>query len=182
MAEASTATTDVRDRAPAHEAREADRVRIERALAAVEDPEIPFLSIVDLGILREIRFETDGTPVVAITPTYTGCPATRLIELQVRAALDRAGYPHARIEIRLSPPWTTDWISEEGHQKLREAGIAPPAPAQGCGALFAAEPEIPCPRCGSRETEQLAAFGSTACKALWRCRACGEPFEYFKCL
>jgi ring-1,2-phenylacetyl-CoA epoxidase subunit PaaD len=182
MAGTTTPTADVRASEPAQAVREADRVRIERALAAVEDPEIPFLSIVDLGIFRDIRFESDGTPVVAITPTYTGCPATRLIELELRAALDRAGYPHARIEIRLSPPWTTDWITEEGRRKLREAGIAPPAPAPGCTAFFAAEPDISCPHCGSHETEQVAAFGSTACKALWRCRACGEPFEAFKCL
>lgn len=159
-----------------------DRGRIEAALARVEDPEIPFLSIVDLGILREVQFEGDGTPVVVLTPTYTGCPATRLIELQVRAALDRAGYSHARIETRLSPPWTTDWITEEGRRKLQAAGIAPPVPGIGRGALFGADPEVACPRCGSTDTEKVSEFGATACKALWRCRACREPFEYFKCL
>lgn len=158
------------------------RARIEAALARVEDPEIPVLSIVDLGILREVRFDPDGTPVVVLTPTYTGCPATRLIELQVRAALDRAGYPHARIETRLGPPWTTDRITEEGRRKLREAGIAPPAPGGGRGTLFAADPEVACPRCGSPDTVKISEFGATACKALWRCRACREPFEYFKCL
>lgn len=158
------------------------RRQIEEVLARVEDPEIPQLSIVDLGIVRELRFEEDGTPVVVLTPTYTGCPASRVIELSVRAALDRANFAHARIETRLSPPWTTDWISPQGRRKLREAGIAPPVPGSARRALFADDPEVPCPRCGSHDTERLAEFGSTACKALWRCRACREPFEYFKCL
>ncbi len=156
--------------------------RIWRALAEVEDPEIPYVTIVDLGIVRSVADDEAGDPVVCITPTYTGCPATRLIELQVRAALDRAGFPHARVETRLSPPWTTDWITEEGRRKLREAGIAPPVPGAGRGTLFGADPEVPCPRCGATDTERISEFGSTACKALYRCRTCREPFEYFKCL
>lgn len=159
-----------------------ERSRIEAVLAQVEDPEIPFLSIVDLGILREIRFEDDGAPVVVVTPTYTGCPATQVIERQLRTALDRAGYAHARIETRLSPPWTTAWITPEGRRKLLHAGIAPPVEGTGRGGLFAAGPEVACPRCGSTDTERISEFGATACKALWRCRCCHEPFEYFKCL
>jgi len=156
--------------------------RIWQALAEVEDPEIPYVTIVDLGIVREVVADETGDPVVRITPTYSGCPATRLIELQIRAALDRAGFPHARIETVLSPAWTTDWISEEGRRKLREAGIAPPVPGSGRAALFGAGPAVPCPRCESTDTERIAEFGSTACKALYRCRHCREPFEYFKCL
>ncbi len=156
--------------------------RIWQALAEVEDPEIPYVTIVDLGIVRAVTDDEAGNPVVRITPTYTGCPATRLIELEIRAALDRVGFPHARIETVLSPPWTTDWITEEGRRKLKEAGIAPPVAGSGRAALFGGGPEVTCPRCGSTDTERLAEFGATACKALYRCRCCREPFEYFKCL
>ncbi len=158
------------------------RRRIWQALAEVEDPEIPYLTIVDLGIVREVTEDEAGKPLVRITPTYTGCPATQLIELQIRAALDRAGFPEARVETVLSPAWSTDWIGEEGRRKLREAGIAPPVPGACRGTLFGADPEVPCPRCGATETERISEFGSTACKALYRCQACREPFEYFKCL
>ncbi len=168
-------TTPAADGDPRH-------ARIWQVLAEVEDPEIPFLTIVDLGMVRGVRNDPSGDPVVQITPTYSGCPATRMIELQVRAALDRAGFPHARIETVLDPPWTTDWITEEGRRKLREAGIVPPRRGAGCGTPPMEEPGIACPRCGSEDMERLAAFGSTACKALYRCRRCREPFEYFKCL
>ncbi len=154
------------------------REAIWRALEEVYDPEIPNLSVVDLGIVRGVTADADGTPVVTITPTYTGCPATQVIALAVRAALDRAGFRHARLETALAPPWTTDWITERGRERLREAGIAPPLANGGEGAPL----EVPCPRCGSSETERIAEFGSTACKALYRCRHCLEPFEYFKCL
>ena len=137
-------------------------------LRNVPDPEIPVLSIVDLGIVREVTAER-----VAITPTYTGCPATVAIEADVRAALDEAGFGHVRIDTILSPPWTTDWISDEGRRKLRDYGIAPPAPA--------GERAVECPQCGSMDTEEISRFGSTPCKALWRCRACAEPFDHFKC-
>ncbi|HEX6377426.1 MAG TPA: 1,2-phenylacetyl-CoA epoxidase subunit PaaD [Allosphingosinicella sp.] len=134
-------------------------------LAEVADPEIPVISVVELGIVRSV--EPDR---VVITPTYTGCPATRVIERDVRAALDAAGYRHVRIETALSPAWTTDWISAEGRRKLHAYGIAPPATQA-----------VRCPQCGSADTEEISRFGSTPCKALWRCRACREPFDLFKC-
>ena len=118
---------------------------------------------------------------VAITPTYSGCPAMAMIALDVETALARAGLPKARVRTVLSPAWTTDWMSEAGRRKLREYGIAPPPPpGAGRGALFGVE-DVACPHCGSSDTERLAAFGSTACKALWRCRTCREPFDAFKC-
>ena len=139
---------------------------IRRILAAVMDPEIPLLSILDLGIVRSITNEA-----VTITPTYTGCPATIAIEQSVRAALDAAGHAHTQIVTTLDPPWTTDWITPEGHEKLRRYGIAPPQRAA----------RAECPHCGSSDTEEVSRFGSTPCKALWRCRACAEPFDRFKC-
>jgi ring-1,2-phenylacetyl-CoA epoxidase subunit PaaD len=154
----------------------------ERAMAAaaqVVDPEIPVLSIVDLGVLRAIEVE-DESVRVAITPTYSGCPAMRMIELSLEAALRAAGIDQFRIETVLSPAWTTDWLSDEGRRKLREFGIAPPAGTASRRALFGAD-AVSCPRCGSAETERLSEFGSTACKALYRCRQCREPFDYFKC-
>jgi len=164
------------------EVRDPELERIREVLATVEDPEIPQLSVVDLGIVREVTRDADGAPVVRITPTYSGCPATALIEFEIRRALDAAGFTRARIETVLSPPWTTDWITEEGRRKLRAAGIAPPAAGERRGALFARDPQVTCPRCGSADTEKVSEFGSTPCKALWRCHACREPFEYFKCL
>jgi ring-1,2-phenylacetyl-CoA epoxidase subunit PaaD len=137
-------------------------------LEQVPDPEIPAVSLVDLGIVREVSTER-----VVLTPTYTGCPATLVIETMVRAALDQAGFEQVRIETTLSPPWTTDWISEEGREKLRAYGIAPPAPA--------GTRDVHCPQCGSAETQEISRFGSTPCKALWRCRSCLEPFDLFKC-
>jgi len=154
----------------------------ERAMAAaahVVDPEIPVLSIVDLGVLRAVDVE-GGTVRVAITPTYSGCPAMRMIELSLAAALRAAGIENFRIETVLSPAWTTDWLSDEGRRKLHAFGIAPPAGAASRRALFGAD-AVACPRCGSAETERIAEFGSTACKALYRCRQCREPFDYFKC-
>ena len=134
-------------------------------LSHVPDPEVPCVSVVDLGIVREVRDDA-----VVITPTYTGCPATLAIEKSIRAALDAAGFPDMKIETVLSPPWTTDWISEEGREKLRAYGIAPPGRTQ-----------VRCPRCNSAHTEEISRFGSTPCKALWRCLDCAEPFDRFKC-
>lgn len=154
----------------------------ERALAAaarVVDPEIPVLSIVDLGVLREVRIEGDAV-AITITPTYSGCPAMRVIEIELDAALRGAGIDKFRIDTVLSPAWTTDWLSREGRRKLAAYGIAPPAGAASRRALFGAD-VVACPRCGSADTERLSEFGSTACKALYRCRACAEPFDYFKC-
>jgi ring-1,2-phenylacetyl-CoA epoxidase subunit PaaD len=138
---------------------------IRAVLSQVADPEIPVISVVELGIVRSV--ETDR---VVITPTYTGCPAAQVIERDVRDALDSAGYRKVRIETVLSPAWTTDWITPEGRAKLRAYGIAPPTRSA-----------VECPQCGSSETEEISRFGSTPCKALWRCRACAEPFDLFKC-
>lgn len=154
------------------------RARAWAAAAAVRDPEIPVLTIEDLGVLRDIR--QDGATIeVVITPTYTGCPAMSAIALDVEAALAGAGISPIRVVTTLAPAWTTDWLSAAAREKLRAYGIAPP-PAAGRRALFSADATA-CPRCGSADTERLAEFGSTACKSLWRCRACREPFDLFKC-
>jgi ring-1,2-phenylacetyl-CoA epoxidase subunit PaaD len=151
------------------------------AAASVVDPEIPVLTIEDLGVLRNVSIAQDGAPEVSITPTYSGCPAMNVIALEVELALARAGIANGRVKTVLSPAWTTEWMSEEGRRKLRDYGIAPPAPKATRRALFGVG-AIACPRCGSGDTERLAEFGSTACKALWRCRSCREPFDYFKCI
>ena len=148
-----------------------DRSRAWAVAAAVPDPEIPCVTVADLGILRDVELE-DGVVVAKVTPTYSGCPAVLAIEMAVEAALLDAGY-EARIERVYSPPWTTDWITKEGREKLRAYGIAPPQQAGG--------PDR-CPRCQSSELEKLSQFGSTPCKAQWRCCDCLEPFEYFKCI
>jgi len=151
--------------------------RIMAALAAVPDPEIPVISVVDLGIVRGVRADP---PAVLITPTYSGCPATIAIETAVRVALDAAGFAFVPVETLLSPPWTTDWISEQGRDRLREYGIAPPPRGAAARSLRGDEP-VECPRCGSTDTMEVSRFGSTPCKALWRCRSCLEPFDRFKC-
>jgi ring-1,2-phenylacetyl-CoA epoxidase subunit PaaD len=154
------------------------------ARAAVEevcDPEIPVLTIADLGVLRSVESAADGGIEVTITPTYSGCPAMDVIGFEVKAALMKAGIDNARIRQVLSPAWTTDWMSDAGKAKLRAYGIAPPAARASRRALFGEE-SVACPHCGSRETEKVSEFGSTACKALWRCTACREPFDYFKCI
>lgn len=150
------------------------------ALHAVPDPEIPVISVCDLGIVREVRTSGDVVTVV-VTPTYSGCPATAAIATSIRDALLQAGAARVEIETRLSPAWTTDWIAPEGAEKLREYGIVPPGAAtseEPRPLRFA--PRIACPRCDSRRTERLSQFGSTACKSLYRCLDCREPFEYFK--
>ncbi len=139
-------------------------------LETVPDPEIPVVSVVDLGMVREVDAASRR---VVLTPTYTGCPATLVIENMVRGALDEAGFGDVRIETTLSPPWTTDWISEGGKRKLRDYGIAPPRGRS--------ERNVECPQCGSADTQEISRFGSTPCKALWRCRSCAEPFDLFKC-
>ena len=155
------------------------RRRAWEAAAQVVDPEIPVLTIADLGVLREVAVN-DGRVEVAITPTYSGCPAMNMIALEIELALEREGFRKPKIRIILSPAWTTDWMSEDGRRKLREYGIAPPVNGSGRRALFG-ELEVACPQCGSVETELLSEFGSTSCKALWRCKSCREPFDYFKC-
>lgn len=149
------------------------------AAAAVPDPEVPCVTVADLGILRWVRVE-NGVAVAGVTPTYSGCPATLAIELAIETALRDAGFD-ARTERLLSPPWTTDWITADGREKLRAYGIAPPEESGGKATLFAAV-EVTCPHCASRDTERLSEFGSTACKAQYRCRSCLEPFDYFKCI
>jgi ring-1,2-phenylacetyl-CoA epoxidase subunit PaaD len=154
--------------------------RARAAASAVVDPEIPVLSIADLGVLRDVRI-VGGTAEVDITPTYSGCPAMNMIALNVELALIEAGFAHPRVNTVLSPAWTTDWMTEEGKAALADYGIAPPQGKASRRALFG-EDEVTCPHCGSRDTHRLSEFGSTACKALWRCRACAEPFDYFKCI
>ena len=154
----------------------------ERALAAaaqVCDPEIPVLTIADLGVLRDVQVR-DGQVEVAITPTYSGCPAMNAIQFEIELALEKAGIQGGRVRMVLSPAWTTDWMTEDGRRKLLEYGIAPPQPGGGRRALFGVD-DVACPRCGSPDTAVLSEFGSTSCKALWRCNACREPFDYFKC-
>ena len=145
-----------------------DEAAIMAVLDRVPDPEIPALSITDLGIVRGIAADP---PRVLVTPTYTGCPATIAIEQMIRAALDDAGFGDVHIERVLFPAWTTDWISERGMERLKAYGIAPPSPSA----------TAECPNCGSADTEEVSRFGSTPCKAQWRCKSCLEPFDRFKC-
>lgn len=160
---------------------DAELAAARRAAASVCDPEVPVLTIADLGVLREVRRGEAGIEVV-ITPTYSGCPAMDMIALQVDLALETAGIARRKVTLSLSPAWTTDWMSEAGKEKLRAYGIAPPVgKAGGRAALFGVE-EVACPHCGSGHTEKLSEFGSTACKAHWRCLSCREPFDYFKCI
>ncbi len=154
-----------------------DQARL--ALDSVVDPEIPVLTIGDLGVLRGVT-EQDGAVEVTITPTYSGCPAMNMIAVEIDLALDRAGIPHRPVRTVLSPAWTTDWLTEAGRRKLTEYGIAPPVAGSSRRALFGVE-QVACPRCGSADTRVLAEFASTSCKALWQCQACREPFDYFKC-
>jgi ring-1,2-phenylacetyl-CoA epoxidase subunit PaaD len=150
------------------------------AAAAVVDPEIPVLTIVDLGVLRDVRVE-NGAVEVFITPTYSGCPAMDMIAVEVGLALEQAGFAAPKVTRVLSPAWTTDWITEEGRAKLERFGIAPPQGRMGRRALFGEE-RVTCPRCSSQATARISEFGSTPCKALYRCTACAEPFDYFKCI
>ncbi len=152
------------------------------AAASVPDPEIPVVTVSDLGILRSVDVDENGRAVAFVTPTYSGCPATRMIEEMVLEALKNAGFRDARVESVLSPAWTTDWISAEGREKLRQYGIAPPEEGSNSKAALFGETQVPCPHCGDARTERISEFGSTPCKALYRCTACREPFDYFKCL
>lgn len=156
-------------------------------LDAVPDPEIPVISLVDLGIIRKVFYEED-TLVVVVTPTYSGCPATSVINADIEAALRAKGIENLRLERQLSPPWSTDWLSARGKEKLREFGIAPPVSGQTEGTdkriwlRVENAMEVPCPRCGSSNTVRVSQFGSTPCKANYRCQDCLEPFDYFKCI
>jgi ring-1,2-phenylacetyl-CoA epoxidase subunit PaaD len=147
------------------------------AAAAVVDPELRVVTIDELGILRDVAEDpATGRVTVTITPTYTGCPAMDVIRADIRSALRAAGHPDTEVVTVFAPAWTTDWISESGRAKLAAAGVAPPGPA----GVVSLTLSVRCTRCGSPDTEQLSRFGSTACKALWRCRACGEPFDAIK--
>jgi len=156
-----------------------------QVLANVPDPEVPAVSVCDLGIVRDV-IDHDDVLEIVLTPTYSGCPATELIASDVLGAIDGAGLGPARATLRRAPAWTTDWISAEGRAKLLAYGIVPPGPASDAEVPIRffpralKTPALACPRCASHDTERLAAFGSTACKSTWRCRACGEPFEHFK--
>jgi ring-1,2-phenylacetyl-CoA epoxidase subunit PaaD len=155
--------------------------KILQILEEVKDPEIPALSVVDMGIIRDIR-ENDHLEV-DITPTYTGCPAMDRIESDIVVKLKEEGYQNVIINTVLSPPWTTDWISEDGLRRLEEFGIAPPVKGTADKrTLFAEAPKPRCPYCKSPETQMVSAFGSTACKAQYKCNDCKEPFDYFKCI
>src|SRR3954451_9127089 len=155
------------------------RQRAWNIVARVVDPELPVLTIADLGVLRDVAIN-DGCVEVSITPTYSGCPAMNMIALEIELALERAGIRGPKIRTVLSPAWTTDWMSDDGRRKLREYGIAPPQVSSSRRVLFG-EQQVACPQCGSENTEVLSEFGSTSCKALWRCKSCREPFDYFKC-
>ncbi|MAN13834.1 MAG: phenylacetate-CoA oxygenase subunit PaaJ [Dinoroseobacter sp.] len=141
-------------------------------LDEVPDPEIPVISLVDLGIIRGVEWQGD-TLEIAVTPTYSGCPATSVINLDIVAALGAKGVDNVRLRQQIAPPWTTDWLSDKGREKLEKYGIAPPQAAGGPAR---------CPQCGGEDLERVSQFGSTPCKASWRCRTCLEPFDYFKCI
>ncbi|MEU5365181.1 1,2-phenylacetyl-CoA epoxidase subunit PaaD [Streptomyces sp. NPDC005925] len=188
-----------------------DARRARHVAERVPDPELPMLTLADLGVLRDVRVEADGTVVADLTPTYSGCPAMAEMRADTAARLRAAGFAQVRVRTVLDPPWTTDWITPEGRRKLAEHGIAPPGPAPRrapgpvplvlsttrsttAGSPSGATPgttggpasgpvgrrAVPCPRCGSADTEETSRFGATSCKALWRCLACREPFEYVK--
>lgn len=149
--------------------------------ASVLDPEVPAVTVADLGILRSVELTGENRVVVRVTPTYSGCPAVLAIEKAIEAALLDAGFDPL-IERVMSPAWTTDWVTDEGREKLRQYGIAPPvAHSKSARALFG-KPQVPCPRCASTATTRISEFGSTACKALYKCDECHEPFDYFKCI
>ena len=151
-------------------------------LDQVPDPEIPVISLVDLGIVRDVAYQGDRLRIT-LSPTYSGCPATRVIEEDVRTAMRDRGIEQVIINQQISPPWTTDWMSAEGKEKLRAYGIAPPeSKSADKRTLFGKEETVRCPHCRSLETEVVSMFGSTACKALYRCKDCLEPFDYFKCI
>jgi ring-1,2-phenylacetyl-CoA epoxidase subunit PaaD len=176
----NSARVQSHDPAPAR----ADRCvsRAWMALASVEDPEIPALSIVDLGLIRFVRRHSDGTLEVGLSPTYVGCPATEVIRRSAEHALSNAGVGTFAVLNVLSPAWTSDWITPEGRRKLETYGIVPPEQSASMRDLLRKARPVGCPRCHSTDTECISEFGSTPCKALHRCRACLEPFEYFKCI
>ncbi|HSI91983.1 MAG TPA: 1,2-phenylacetyl-CoA epoxidase subunit PaaD [Jiangellaceae bacterium] len=152
---------------------------VREVVAAVPDPELPVITIADLGVLREVTVREDGHVLVEITPTYSGCPAMDAIRADILDRLRERGWTDAEVRLVLAPAWTTDWITPAGREALREFGIAPPGPRGGAVPLTLT---VRCPRCGSPDTREVSRFGSTACKSLWTCRACLEPFDYVKAL
>lgn len=158
-----------------------DTNQIWKYLEEVSDPEIPVLTINDLGIVRKVSFDGDVCKVT-ITPTYSGCPAMKRIEDDIVEKLKEKGIDKVEVDLVLSPAWTTDWITENGRQKLLEYGIAPPQDEVDKSVLFAEPTNVPCPKCGSSNTRMISQFGSTACKAHYQCNDCMEPYDYFKCL
>jgi ring-1,2-phenylacetyl-CoA epoxidase subunit PaaD len=152
-----------------------------RILADVPDPEIPVLNVVELGIIRYVR-ASDGQVTVGVSPTYTGCPSTEVIANSIRARLEAEGYREPKVESVLAPAWTSDWLTDSARAKLKEYGIAPPTESVTHPKHLWREPNVPCPRCDSRQTIKISEFASTPCKALYRCSSCLEPFEYFKCI
>jgi ring-1,2-phenylacetyl-CoA epoxidase subunit PaaD len=155
--------------------------QIWKYLEEVADPEIPVISVVDLGIIRAIRTESGGRVHITLTPTYLGCPAMQDIKTAIRLKMHEKGIHKIEIEEKLNPAWTTEDISEVGKEKMSAFGIAPPRTKVSAGKLFEEEEGIPCPRCQSENTQLISQFGSTACKALYQCQTCKEPFDYFKC-
>lgn len=150
-------------------------------LEEVSDPEIPVISVIDLGVVRDIIVEENNRVVVTITPTYSGCPAVNDMTIGIKLKLLEYGFRDIQIVEKLSPPWSTDWMSEEGKQKMKAYGIAPPKNQKSKSGLFEEEIEIECPQCRSTNTQLVSQFGSTACKAMYQCQSCLEPFDYFKC-
>ena len=156
--------------------------RILELLDYVKDPEIPAINVLELGVVRQVEVEPDGKAIVTITPTYTGCPAMDVMAADIKKELLEAGVPAVEVKMSLSPAWTTDWITETGKRKLKEYGIAPPEKTADIRALKGEQPVVECPQCSSKHTALVSLFGSTACKALWKCKDCLEPFDQFKCL
>jgi ring-1,2-phenylacetyl-CoA epoxidase subunit PaaD len=154
-----------------------------KLLDEVKDPEIPVISLVDLGVIRSVDFTDGENPKIIITPTYSGCPAMQVMEEDISVRLKLAGIKSFKIETVLSPAWTTDWITEKGRKALQDYGIAPPEQTTSDKSALLGHPkEVTCPNCKSRETKMLSQFGSTPCKALYQCKDCKEPFDYFKCI
>jgi ring-1,2-phenylacetyl-CoA epoxidase subunit PaaD len=156
--------------------------RASAAAGAVLDPEVPVLTIADLGVLRDVTVDAAGLVIVTITPTYSGCPAMDVIRRDVEDAVRAAGFPDVEVRTVLSPAWTTDWMTEVGRQALSDYGIAPPQPRSSTAGPLLVSLSVRCPQCGSPDTRELSRFGSTACKSLWACNACLEPFDHFKAI
>ncbi len=158
------------------------QARILELLDRVKDPEIPVINVLELGVVRSVEVQENGKAIITITPTYTGCPAMDVMAADIKKELLDAGVPEVEVKLTLSPAWSTDQITDEGKRKLKEYGIAPPEKTGDIRALKGEQPVVACPQCGSTNTVMLSLFGSTACKALWKCNDCLEPFDQFKCL